>query len=104
MVQGQTQFGMQFAEFYTSRAQFRVIEHPIMNSNTNWSKMAIAVDTSQLALAYVPGADQMEKSHNERGEFTTGEDSVGGDILSELTLENLNPTAHAVIYGLTAAA
>lgn len=104
MTQGQTQFGMQFAEFYTSRAQFRVIEHPMLNANPAWTSMAIAVDTSQLSLAYVPNAKQQEISYNQRGEFTTGEDSVGGDILSELTLENLNPTAHAVIYGLTAAA
>lgn len=75
-----------------------------MNTNTTWAKMAIAVDIPSLSLCYIPGRQQVWGTYDKDRGFTVGEDSMGNDILSELTLENLNPSAHAVIHGLTAAA
>lgn len=104
IVDGQTSFGLQFSSFKTSRGQFNMIEHPLLNSNADFSGMAFAVDVPSLSLCYLPGRQQVENNYNAIGQFNTGEDSVGGDILSEVTMENLNPYAHVVIFGLTTAA
>src|SRR5690606_22260435 len=44
IVDGQTNFGLQFQTFKTSRGMFRMIEHPIFNTNARWKGLAIAVD------------------------------------------------------------
>lgn len=104
LVNGQTSFGLSFNQIRLSRGIINLVEHPIMNTNTTWGRMAIAVDIPSLALCYLPGRQQVWGTYDKDRGFTLGEDSQGNDILSELTLENLNPAAHAVIHGLTAAA
>jgi hypothetical protein len=104
IIDGQTNFGLQFSSFKTSRGTFNMIEHPLLNSNADFAKMLLAIDIPSLTLCYLPGRQQLENNYNAIGQFTNGEDSVGGDILSEVTMENTNPYAHVIIENLTAAA
>ena len=53
LVDGQTTWGLQFSTFKTARGTFRVIEHPLFNTNSTWSKMAVVVDLSTFNLAYL---------------------------------------------------
>lgn len=104
MMDGQTSWGLQFSSFKTSRGTFRVIEHPLFNSNVSWQKMAVAVDLSSFNVAYLGDRKTQNKSFNERGEEAqdNGIDAVGGTLTTELTTIVKNPPANAVIYGLTA--
>lgn len=105
IVDGQTTFGLQFSTFKTTRGVFQMVEHPIFNSNPTWARMALAVDLPSLKICYLRGRKTMSKSYGEdKQPVEEGLDAVGGDLLTELTLEVQNPAAHAVIYGLTAAA
>lgn len=105
LVDGQTNFGLQFSTFKTSRGTFKMIEHPLFNSNDDWSKLAIAVDLPTFKLAYLPGRKTQNREYNMSGTpVDQGIDAVGGTLTSELTTEIINPAANAVIWGLTAAA
>lgn len=104
MVDGQTSWGLQFSTIKTSRGTFRVIEHPLFNSNTSWQKMAIAVDLSSFAVAYLGDRKTQNKEFNQNGSEANdnGIDAVGGTLTTELTTVVKNPPANAVIYNLTA--
>lgn len=103
IVDGQTNFGLQFSTFKTSRGTFSMIEHPLLNSNPDWSKMAMAVDLQSIRTCYLRKTSNIEYGMD--GKATDdGIDAVGGTLTTELTMENVNPSAHAVIYGLTAGA
>lgn len=106
MENGQTEFGLQFTKFKTTRGTFNVIEHPLFNSNTAWSSMAIAVDPSSINLAYLNGRQTQNKEFNSDGKTAQdfGVDAVGGTLTTECTLLVKNPPANAIITGLTAAA
>lgn len=105
IVDGQTSFGLQFQTFKTSRGTFRMIEHPMLNSNDDWKKMAIAVDVPSLRIMYLAGRKTSNMEYGMDGRpVDNGIDAIGGTLTSELTVENINPAAHAVIYNLTAAA
>jgi hypothetical protein len=106
IVDGQTNYGLQFSTFKTSRGMFRIIEHPLFNTNANWSKMAVAVDLSTFKLAYLGDRKTQSKEFNTDGNIASdsGVDSVGGTLTTELTCVIKNAPANAVIYGLTAAA
>jgi len=109
IVDGQTSYGLQFSTFKTARGTFRMIEHPLLNSNTSWAKMAVAVDLSTFRIAYLgdrktqnkefnmPDATDMDVSDN-------GIDAVGGTLTTELTTVVKNPPANSIVYNLTAAA
>lgn len=99
LVDGQTTWGLQFSTFKTARGTFRVIEHPLFNTNTDWSAMAVAVDLSTFGVAYL--GDRKTKAENDTD---AGEDAVSGSLTTEMTCLVKNPPANAVIYGLTAAA
>lgn len=102
IVDGQTNFGLQFQTFKTSRGTFRMIEHPMLNSNPDWSKMGIALDLGAIKLAYLVGRETENIEYGMDGKHTDdGIDAVGGTLTTELTLEMHNPSANAVIYGLT---
>ena len=104
LMDGQTSFGLQFATFKTSRGTFRMIEHPLLNSNSDWSAMAMVVDLPSIKLAYLPDSKQLNQEYGPKGDIAdNGQDAIGGCLTSELTAEFLNPTANAVIFGLTAA-
>lgn len=105
IVDGQTSFGLQFSTFKISRGTFRMIEHPMFNTNPVWSKMAVAVDLSTFGCAYLGNRKTQSLEFNTDGNATdNGIDAIGGTLTSELTTEIKNPAANAMIYGLTAAA
>lgn len=106
MVDGATNWGLQFTTFKTTRGTFRLIEHPLFNSNASWSKMAVAVDLSSFRLAYLGDRKTQNKEFNTDGKEANdnGIDAVGGTLTTEVTCVIKNPPANAVIYNLTAAA
>ena len=106
MVDGQNSWGLQFSTFKTSRGTFRVIEHPLFNSNVSWQKMAVAVDLSTFNVAYLGDRKTQNKEFNQDGGEANdnGIDAVGGTLTTELTTVVKNPPANAVVYNLTAGA
>jgi len=105
LVDGQTSYGLQFSSFKTSRGTFRMIEHPLFNSNVDWAKMAVAVDLSSFNLAYLGDRKTVSAEFGTSGAAVeNGVDAVGGSLTTELTCLVKNPAANAVVYGLTAAA
>lgn len=106
IVDGQTSYGLQFSTFKTTRGTFRMIEHPLFNSNPSWSKMAVSVDLSSFRLAYLGDRKTQNKEFNQDDTeaVDNGIDAVGGTLTTELTTVIKNPPANAVIYNLTAAA
>jgi hypothetical protein len=102
IVDGQTNFGLQFQTFKTSRGTFRMIEHPMLNSNPDWKKMAMALDLPSVKLMYLGGRKTQNREYNMSGTpVDSGIDAVGGTLTTECTMEITNPSAHAVIFGLT---
>jgi len=109
IVDGQTSYGLQFSTFKTARGTFRMVEHPLFNSNTSWSKMAVAVDLSTFRVAYLGDRKTQNKEFNipEAGDMDVsdnGIDAVGGTLTTEMTCVVKNPPANSIIYNLTAAA
>lgn len=109
IVDGQTSYGLQFSTFKTARGTFRMIEHPLFNSNTSWSKMGVAVDLSTFRLAYLGDRKTQNKEFNmpdasDMDVADNGIDAVGGTLTTELTCVIKNPPANSIIYNLTAAA
>ena len=80
LVDGQTTYGLQFSSFKTSRGTFRMIEHPLFNSNADWSKMAIAVDLSSFNLAYLGDRKTMSEEYGISGNKV----EAGGVMLLEV--------------------
>lgn len=103
---GQNSYGLQFSTFKTTRGTFRMIEHPLFNSNPSWGKMAVAVDLSSFTLAYLGNRKTMQKDFGQDGGdiADNGMDAVGGTLTTEVTTVIKNPPANAVIFNLTAAA
>lgn len=103
---GQTNWGLQFSTFKTTRGTFRLIEHPLFNTNASWAKMAVAVDLTTFKTAYL--GNRKTKYADFNGETgaadDNGIDAVGGTLTTEMTCVVKNPPANAIIYGLTAAA
>ena len=106
MVDGQTSWGLQFSTIKIARGTFRVIEHPLFNTNTSWSKLAIAVDLSSFNLAYLGDrkTDNKEFNMNGKDAADNGIDAVGGTLTSELTTQIENPPAFGIMTNMTAAA
>jgi hypothetical protein len=101
LVDGQTNYGLQFSTLKSTRGTFRIIEHPLFNANTTWSKKAVAVDMSSFNLAYL--GDRKTKAENDLA-ADNGQDSQGGSLTTELTCLIKNPPANSIIDNLTAAA
>lgn len=105
LMDGQTSWGLQFSTMKLARGTFRIIEHPLFNSNPNWARMAVAVDLSTFALAYLGNRKTQNREFNaDNTTVDNGIDAVGGSLLTECTTEIRNPPANAIITGLTAAA
>jgi Family of unknown function (DUF5309) len=106
MVDGQTSWGLQFTTIKIARGTFRVIEHPLFNTNASWSKLAIAIDLSSFNLAYL--GDRKTQNREFNMDNTTvadnGIDAVGGTLTTELTTVVKNPPASGIMTNLTAAA
>lgn len=102
---GQTSYGLQFGSFKIARGQFNMVEHPLFNSNVNWSRMAVAVDLSTFRVAYLNGRKTKKEEFNMAGQpVDNGIDAVGGTLTTEMTCVIKNPPANAWINGLTLAA
>jgi hypothetical protein len=102
---GQTNWGLQFGTLKTARGTFRVIEHPLLNTNASWAKMAVAVDLSTFNVAYLGNRKTQNKEFNaDMDANDNGIDAVGGTLTTELTCVVKNPPANSIIYNLTAAA
>lgn len=105
LVDGMTTYGLQFSTFKTARGTFRVIEHPLFNTNTSWAKMAVAVDLSTFKIAYLGDRKTKNEEFGVSGEVAdNGQDAVGGTLTTEMTCVIKNPPANAVLYNFTAAA
>lgn len=106
MVDGQTSWGLQFSTVKIARGTFRVIEHPLFNTNASWSKLAIAVDLSSFRLAYLGNRKTQHKSFNAAGEEAqdNGIDAIGGTLTTETTCLIKNPPAFGIMTNLTAGA
>jgi len=105
MQNGATSYGLQFASFNIARGSFNMIEHPLFNSNSDWAKLAVAVDLSSFRVAYLGGRKTKKEEFNLAGQpVDNGIDAVGGTLTTEMTCVVKNPPANAVIYDLTAAA
>lgn len=106
LVDGQTNFGLQFTTLTTPRGKFRLIEHPLFNTNVSWAKMAVGVDLPTFRLAYLAGRKTQNKEFNTEGKQAAdnGIDAVGGTLTTELTTVVKNTPANVVINNLTAAA
>lgn len=106
LTDGQTSYGLQFSSFKIARGTFRMIEHPLFNSNPFWSAMAIAVDLSTFGVAYLGGrkTENLEFNASNQAAQDFGIDAVGGTLTTEMTCTVKNPPANAIIYGLTQAA
>lgn len=106
MVDGATSWGLQFSTIKIARGTFRVIEHPLFNTNASWSKLAIAVDLSSFSLAYLGDRKTQNKEFNMSGREAAdnGIDAVGGTLTTELTTVLKNPPANAIMTNLTAGA
>jgi hypothetical protein len=105
MVDGQTNWGLQFSTIKIARGTFRVIEHPLFNSNASWSKLAIAVDLSSFNVAYLGDRKTQNKEFNMNGQDAAdnGIDAVGGTLTTEVTTVIKNPPAFSIMTNLTAA-
>lgn len=102
IVDGATNFGLQFQTFKTSRGTFRMIEHPMLNTNDHWKKCAFALDLPSIKLLYLQGRKTRNDEFNMNGTpVDNGIDAVGGTLTTECTLEITNPSANAVITNLT---
>lgn len=105
IVDGQTSYGLQFSSFKTSRGTFRMIEHPLFNSNATWAKYAVCVDLSTFAVAYLGDRKTQNKEFNADADANdNGIDAVGGTLTTEMTCVIKNPPANAIITNLTAGA
>ncbi len=106
LTDGQTNWGLQFSTFKTARGTFRLIEHPVFNSNSDWAKLAVVVDLSSFNVAYLGNRKTQNKEFNADGNVAqdNGIDAVGGTLTTELTCLVKNPPANAIIYNLTAGA
>lgn len=105
LVDGQTSWGLQFSTFKTSRGTFRLIEHPLFNTNSAWSAMAVAVDLSTFNVAYLGDRKTQNKEYGTNNDIAdNGMDADGGTLTTEMTCVVKNPPANAVIRGFTAAA
>lgn len=101
---GQTSYGLQFSSFKTARGTFRMIEHPLFNTNPTWAKMALGIDLSTFRLAYLGDRKTQNMEFNKDGKNAAdnGIDAVGGTLTTELTCVVKNPPANSVVYNLTA--
>jgi len=106
LMDGQTNFGLRFDTLKTPRGTFRIIEHPLFNSNASWSKLAVGVDLATFNLAYLGNRKTQSKEYNTQGKVASdyGVDAIGGTLTTECTCTIKNPPANVVIRNLTAAA
>lgn len=105
MESGLTSWGLQFDTIKLARGQFRIIEHPLFNTNSSWSKMAVVVDLATFKVAYLGNRRTQNKEFNLTNEAVdNGIDAVGGTLTTEMTTVIRNPPAFGLMTNFTAAA
>lgn len=109
MVDGQTSWGLQFTTLKTARGTFRVIEHPLFNTNPTWQTYCVGVDLSTFRMAYLGNRRTMNREFNTNSDgdmeaTDNGIDAVGGTLTTELTCVVKNPPANFFGTTFTAAA
>jgi hypothetical protein len=105
LVNGNTSYGLQFSTFQTARGTFRMVEHPLFNTNADWSKMGVAVDLTSFKVAYLGDRKTKNEEFGVSGEVAdNGQDAVGGTLTTEMTCVIKNPPANAILTNFTAAA
>lgn len=105
IVDGQTNYGLQFETFKLARGTIRMIEHPLFNTNPSWRKMAVAVDLTTFRMAYLEGRKTSNQEYGTNGTpVDNGIDAFGGTLTTEVTCVVKNPPANSIVYNLTAAA
>ena len=97
---GHTNFGLSFKTFSTTRGRFNLVEHPLLNVNDDYKKMAFVVDLSSFDFAHLEGRDTQVEYINGDMKSTDGTDATGGIFTTELTTEIDNPFAMGVLYNL----
>jgi len=106
LVDGQTNFGLDFSTVTLPRGKIRIIEHPLFNTNSIWAQMAVSVDLPTFRLAYLAGRKTVNKEFNTKGDMAqdNGIDAIGGTLTTEVTTVVKNVPANSIIRNLTAAA
>ena len=109
MVDGQTNWGLQFSTVKTARGTFRVIEHPLFNTNPTWAGYCMGVDLSTFRIAYLGDRKTQNKEFNmpdktDMDVSDNGIDAVGGTLTTECTVVIKNPPANFVGTNMTAGA
>lgn len=102
-----TSFGMQFVEFKIYKGLLRLVEHPLLNETTpaDLTGIAIGVDLTSIAVAYMEGRDVKKEDYDGSGDGTnSGTDASGGSLTTEFATEFRSPQTCGVINNLTAAA
>ena len=103
--QQETSWGLQYDTIKIPRGTFQIIEHPLFNTNSAWSAMAVAVDLSTFNVAYLGDRKTQNKEYGINNDLAdNGMDADGGTLTTEMTCVVKNPPANAVIRGFTAAA
>ncbi len=106
IVDGQTNYGLNFKTLTLARGTIRLIEHPLFNTNNVWNKLGVVVDLSTFRLAYLGSRKTQNKEFNASGTQAAdnGIDAIGGTLTTECTCVIKNPPANAVLWNFTAAA
>lgn len=105
MTMKETTFGQRFNDFSTATGNFKVLIHPLMDLIPEMRGTAIVLDPSTLSMPTLRKTrlKYFNKQLNKDGmnDFVdNGQDSSGGDFLTELTFQMLVPEANGMISGL----
>lgn len=102
VMQNQTSFGLKYTSFTSYIGSIDMVIHPLLNG-LGQAGMALIMDMPALKLAYMDGRDTKPEEYNTGGKIVeNGVDAVGGSLTTELAVELINPSACALITGLTA--
>lgn len=106
MITGEkTEWGLRIDTLKLSRGEVILIEHPMFNSNATWAKMGVVLDLASFGVGYLPGRKTTPSDFNVQGnQVDNGIDAVGGDLLTECTMELRNAAACSVLYNFGGAA
>lgn len=106
LMPGQNKFGFQFREFVTDLGSFKIVTHPLFNTNADWSRMLLVTDLSSMGTAFLAGRRTHHRGFNTDLNKETGStddngiDAQGGTYLTEMTVEVKSPEANGIVYGL----
>jgi hypothetical protein len=98
---GVTEWGLQFSRIKFARGTVVLIEHPLFNTNLQWSRMAVAVDLPSISLAYMVGRKTKAEEYNQNGTaIDSAIDAAGGSLLTELTILCKNPAGCGIMLNI----